>query len=101
MAIELAASRYGKSSVRLLRVLRHPDRHEILELTVDVACAGDLAAAYVAGDNRQVLPTDSMKNTVYGLAREHRFDQMEELGLLLARHFITANPQFDKVEIGL
>src|SRR5215470_12055106 len=101
MAIELAASRYGKSSVRLLRVLRHPDRHEILELTVDVACTGDLGAAYTAGDNRQVLPTDTMKNTVYALAREHRFAGMEELGLLLGRHFIASNPQFDQVEISL
>jgi urate oxidase len=101
MVIELAASRYGKSSVRLLKVLRHPDRHEILELTVDVACAGDLAAAYMAGDNRQVLPTDTMKNTVYALAREHLFVEMEELGLLLGRHFIAGNSQFDKVEIGL
>jgi urate oxidase len=101
MAIELAASRYGKSSVRLLKVMRHSDRHEILELTVDVACAGDLAAAYTAGDNRQVLPTDTMKNTVYALAREHRFGEMEELGLLVGRHFIAGNPQFEKVEIGL
>jgi urate oxidase len=101
MTIELAASRYGKSSVRLLRVVRHPDRHEILELTVDVACSGELGAAYTEGDNSLVLPTDTMKNTVHAFAWEHPRAEMEELGLLLGRHFIAGNPQFDEVEIGL
>jgi len=101
MPIELAENRYGKSSVRLLKVLRHADRHEIFEVTVDVACAGDLAAAYTAGDNRQVLPTDTLKNTVYAFAREHSFQEMEGFGLLLGRHFLAGNPQLQQVEVAL
>src|SRR5437016_2095447 len=101
MPIELTENRYGKSSVRLLKVLRHAERHEIFEVTVDVACTGDLAAAYTEGDNRQVLPTDTLKNTVYALAREQTFTEMESFGLLLGRHILTGNPQLHRVEIAL
>ncbi|HVT59184.1 MAG TPA: urate oxidase [Thermoanaerobaculia bacterium] len=101
MAIELGENRYGKSAVRLLRVQRHPDRHEICEWTVDVSCAGDLAAAYTLGDNRHVLPTDTMKNTVYALAREHPVRELEEFGLLLGRYFIGNHPQLHQVEVAL
>jgi urate oxidase len=101
MPIELALNRYGKSSVRLLKVLRHADRHDIFEVTVDLACTGDLAAAYTAGDNRQVLPTDTLKNTVYALARERSFAELEEFGLLLGRHLLAENPRFRQVEVAL
>jgi urate oxidase len=101
MPIELAENRYGKSSVRLLKVLRHADRHEIFEVTVDIACTGDLAAAYTEGDNRGVLPTDTLKNTVYALARERSFKEMEDFGLLLGRHFLSENPQLHQVEVAL
>jgi urate oxidase len=101
MPIELAENRYGKAAVRLLKVLRHADRHEIFEVTVDIACTGDLEAAYTAGDNSQVLPTDTLKNTVYALAREHSFQEMESFGLLLGRHFLTGNPQLHQVEVAL
>jgi urate oxidase len=102
MSIELVENRYGKSSVRLLEVRRRPDRHDIREVTVDVACAGDeLAAAYAAGDNRHVLPTDTMKNTVYALAREHSCKEIEDFGLLLGRHFMAHHQQLQQVEVAL
>jgi urate oxidase len=101
MPIELTENRYGKSSVRLLKVLRGPERHEIFEVTVDIACTGDLEASYTKGDNRQVLPTDTLKNTVYAFAREQSFTEMESFGLLLGRHFLAGNPQLHRVEVAL
>jgi urate oxidase len=101
MSVTLVENRYGKSRVRLLKVMRREDRHEIFEATIAIACEGDLAEAYTAGDNRRVLPTDTMKNTVYALAREHTFAEPEELGRLLGRHFLAGNPRLDRVVVTL
>src|SRR5262249_2632304 len=71
MTIGLGANNYGKSRVRLLRVNRQEGRHDIKELAVAVSFEGDFEAAHTKGDNTKILPTDTMKNTVYALARQH------------------------------
>lgn len=99
MEIVLGANRYGKAQVRLVRVARDGPRHELRDLTVSVALAGDLADTHLSGDNSAVLPTDSQKNTVYAFARRHGIDQIEEFGLLLARHFVTSQPAIDQARV--
>jgi len=89
VAIELGENRYGKAETRLLRVTRHGERHEIRELSVDVALAGDFDAAHLEGDNSAVLPTDTQKNTVYAFAAEAPPGQIEDFALRLARHFVA------------
>ena len=64
----LEATAYGKSRVRLVQVTRRTDRHELCDLTIAIRFQGDYDESYTAGDNRAVLPTDTMKNTVYALA---------------------------------
>jgi urate oxidase len=85
--IELGPNRYGKSGIRLVKVVRGPDRHQVRDLTVSVALEGDFEPAHVAGDNAAVIATDTMKNTVYAFAREHLVGPVESFGLVLARHF--------------
>ncbi|RKR91464.1 urate oxidase [Micromonospora pisi] len=99
MSIVLGANQYGKAEVRLVRVLRHGGRHELCDLNVTVTLAGDLAATHLTGDNAQVLPTDSQKNTVYAFARSHGVDQIEDFALLLARHFVTAQPAISRARV--
>src|SRR5439155_14537751 len=82
---------YGKSRIRLVKVTRHADRHDLAELTVDVRFQGDFEAVHTAGDNRAVLPTDTMKNTVYALAKAWSGEEIEEFGLQLAAHFLADN----------
>ncbi|MGI5149013.1 factor-independent urate hydroxylase [Plantactinospora sp. CA-294935] len=101
MAIVLGANQYGKAEVRLVRVRRDGPRHELRDLTVSIALAGDLAEVHRSGDNAHVLPTDSQKNTVYAFAREHGVDQPEEFGLLLARHFIRSAPAITRARVEL
>jgi urate oxidase len=84
---ELGEHRYGKSGIRLVVVRRGPERHHLRDLTVDVSLEGDFAAAHVAGDNRHVIATDTMKNTVYALARDSLTASPEAFGLVAARHF--------------
>jgi len=84
---ELGENRYGKSRVRLVTVRRGPDRHHLRDLTVAIALEGDFEAAHTNGDNRNVVATDTMKNTVYAFARDRLTGSPEAFGLELARHF--------------
>src|SRR5215831_10173063 len=92
MSYTLADSRYGKAETRLLRVVRDGARHEIRELTVTTTLSGDFDAAYLHGDNRGVLPTDSQKNAVYAFAAGAPVGAVEEFALRLARHFAATAP---------
>jgi urate oxidase len=97
MAIRLAENNYGKARVRLLRVAKQEGRHDIRELTIGIRFEGDFEAAHTKGDNRKILPTDTMKNTVYALARQHSMETVEAFGLHLIEHFLTYNPQVSRV----
>jgi urate oxidase len=53
----------------------------------------------VGGDNSRILPTDTMKNTVYSLARASSAASMEEFAIELVSHFIQNNPHADSAEV--
>lgn len=93
MRVVLTQNAYGKSQVRLTKVTHHADRHELVEWSIDIRLEGDFAAAYTDGDNRQVVATDTMKNTVYAMARDHALQAPEDFALTLGRHFLTAYKQ--------
>jgi urate oxidase len=97
----LADSAYGKSAIRLVKVQRQGTRHVLTDLTVAVRFEGAYDAAYTDGDNAAVLPTDTMKNTVYALAAESPCSDPETLGLRLGRHFLSRNPALSRVRIDL
>jgi urate oxidase len=59
----------------------------LLEFSVDITLNGDFARSYTRGDNSQIVATDSMKNTVYVLAKENDFNTPEAFAILLAGHF--------------
>jgi urate oxidase len=99
VAIVLGPNRYGKAEVRLVRVFRDGDTHSLADLNVSVALSGDLAATHLTGDNRGVLPTDTMKNTVYAFAKEYGLGEPETFGLLLARHFVGSQAQVHRARI--
>ena len=97
----LAETAYGKSSVRLVQVSRHGDRHNLKDFTVAIRFEGEYDQSFTDGDNRDVLPTDTMKNTVYALAARHRVEEPEAFGRLLAKHFLERNPRLRRVRIDL
>jgi urate oxidase len=100
-AAVLTHNSYGKSLVRLTKVIHRGDVHDLIELSANIALEGDFAAAYESGDNRKVIATDSMKNTVYVLAREKSFDSIEEFAVLLARHLAQTYPQVARAIVEL
>ena len=97
----LAETAYGKSSVRLVKVSRHGDRHDLKDLTVSIRFEGEYDQSYTDGDNREVLPTDTMKNTVYALAATNSVGEPEAFGRVLAEHFLERNPRLRRVRIDL
>jgi urate oxidase len=99
MPIRLGENNYGKQRVRILLVARHADRHDIKELTLGIRLEGDFESAHTKGDNRKVLPTDTMKNTVYALAKQHAIESPEQFCLRLAEHFLSRNPQVSRVRV--
>ena len=96
----LVWNRYGKSRIRLVKVRRASDPHAIVDLTLDVQLEGAFDAVYVDGDNRSCLATDTMKNTVYALARRDPIDAVESFAIRLAEHFI-AKPPVSRVRISV
>ena len=97
----LVESSYGKSRVRLVQLRRGPDRHDLRDLTVAVRFQGKYDESYTDGDNSAVLPTDTMKNTIYALAARDRIREPEPFGLALARHFLERNQRLTRVRIDL
>ncbi len=97
----IAQHSYGKSRVRLTKVTRHADRHDLAEVAVDIVLEGDFAASYLVGDNRTVVPTDTMKNTVYAVAANHPLDAIEAFALALVEHFLTRHPQVSAATVSI
>ncbi|NYF79412.1 factor-independent urate hydroxylase [Granulicella arctica] len=97
--IELAENRYGKSRVRLMKVTRHPHGNELREWTVQVLLKGDFHSAHAEGDNSKILATDTMKNTVYSIARNSTATSMEAYAMELADFLLGRNPQVSSAAI--
>ncbi|MDA4895595.1 urate oxidase [Streptomyces sp. MS2A] len=84
--IVLGPNQYGKAEVRVVKVTRDTDRHEIEDLNVTSQLHGDFAGAHLAGDNSHVVATDTQKNTVFAFARDG-VGSPEAFLLRLSDHF--------------
>ena len=71
------------------------------DFTVAVAFEGRYDTSYTDGDNREVLPTDTMKNTVYALAARDGVGEPEAFGAALGRYFIERNPTLDRAIVDI
>lgn len=98
--IEVGENSYGKSAIRLVKVVRSETPHRVRDLTVAIALEGDFDASYSAGDNSGVIATDTMKNTVYALAGEHLTGSIELFGIALGRHFLS-EPQVGVARVSI
>jgi urate oxidase len=89
MGIVLGANSYGKAGNHLFKVVRATDRHEVRDYRVDVALSGEYDAVHTHGDNTGAMATDTMRNTVYAVARQNTFDSPERYGLQLVDYLLT------------
>ncbi len=72
----------------MVRIYRDTPRHEIHDVNVSTCLRGDFSAAHLTGDQADVLPTDTQKQTAYAYAKEKGLLSIEDYGLALARHFV-------------
>jgi urate oxidase len=89
MSIVLGPNQYGKAETRVVRICRETERHEIRDVNVSTALRGDFSAAHTTGDQANVLPTDTQKNTCYAYAKEKGIGEIEAYALELASHFVN------------
>jgi urate oxidase len=101
MSIKLGVNAYGKNAINLSKIVRQGGQHDIRQVSVNISLKGDFDTVHTAGDNALVLPTDTMKNTVYALAKEYFTSSIESFGMHMADHFLTNNPQLSEVNIEL
>jgi urate oxidase len=99
MGITLGANQYGKAESRVVRIYRDTDRHEICDLNVSTALRGDFGAAHTVGDQADVLPTDTQKNTAFAYAKEHGVTSPEDYAIALGTHFLEAAPKADGAQV--
>jgi urate oxidase len=99
--MKLLHHHYGKARIRVMKVSREGERHLLKELDVSVLLQGDFDASYTKADNRLVVPTDTMKNTVNVLAKEKLGAETEPFGLVVGRHFLETYPQVETVQVNL
>jgi urate oxidase len=96
---KLGENRYGKTRVRLVKVTRGAEANDLLEWTVQVLLKGDFASAHLVGDNSKILATDTMKNTVYSVARTSKTTSMETFAMELVDFLLARNPQVSSAEV--
>lgn len=99
--MKLAHQQYGKDRVRVMKVTRNGSEHSIKEVEVSVALEGDFVTSYTSGDNSKVVPTDTIKNTVHALAKQHLGGDIERFGIALGEHFLKRYAQIQKVILHL
>ena len=89
----LIKNRYGKGRVRVMRIHRDGDRHEVSQLNVKAMIEGDFARAYTDADNSTSVSTDTIKNVVNVVARENTGLCTEEFCQVLAKKYLDLYPQ--------
>ena len=100
MTIVLGDNQYGKAETHVVRITKGGATHDIKDMNVSIALAGDFAGAHLTGDNSNVVPTDTQKNTVFAFAAEP-IGEIEDFGLKLARHFVREFPTVHRARVSI
>ncbi|KAK9674587.1 hypothetical protein K7432_017130 [Basidiobolus ranarum] len=100
-AVFLKKQAYGKTKVRVTKVIRHTkDWHDVVELTCQVLLDGKFETSYTKADNSSIVPTDTVKNTIYVLAKKsNNVQTIERFGYEIGQHFINRYSHVDDVYI--
>lgn len=91
--------RYGKARARVMKILREDATHTLKDIEVRALLQGDFVSSYTSGDNSKVVATDTIKNTVNVLAKQHLAEEIEPFAIALGQHFLSRYPQVRTAEI--
>jgi urate oxidase len=95
----LIHNRYGKGRVRVMRLHREGERHEVRELALQVIVEGDFARAYTDADNATSVATDTIKNLVNVVALENLTLDDEPFCAAVADKLLSCYPQIEQVSV--
>ncbi len=90
---------YGKDHVRVMRIDRKPERHDVRELTVRAMVTGDFESAFTSADNSTSVATDTVKNVVNVVARENLSLGTELFCAAVAKKLLDSYPQVDSATV--
>ncbi|KAL8728334.1 MAG: hypothetical protein Q9166_005477 [cf. Caloplaca sp. 2 TL-2023] len=99
--VKLSTARYGKDNIRLYKVHRDEQAgtQDVVEVTVGVLLQGDIETSYTQADNSVVVATDTMKNTVYVLAKQHPVSPPDLFGSIVASHFVETYKHIHSAQV--
>lgn len=92
-------ARYGKQSVPVLKVIKSGEVHTILDMTIQIILTGDVDQSWLKGDNSQILPTETQKNTCYAVAVQNDFDCGEDYAALLGKDILSRHTHLSSATI--
>lgn len=95
----LIENRYGKGRVRVLRLHKDGDRHEVRELDVRAMMTGDFGRLFTDADNRKAVSTDTVKNLINVVARENLSLDTEAFCHAVCGRFLERYPQVMGVDV--
>ena len=104
MTIRLGENQYGKAETHMVRVTKSGpfgSVHEIKDVNVSIALMGDFAGSHLTGDNSNIVPTDTQKNTIYAYAKDEPMGEIEQFALRLARHFAHDFPAVQRSRVSI
>jgi urate oxidase len=99
LRVPLISNRYGKGRVRVMRIHRDGERHEVSQLSVKAIVEGDFARTYTEADNSDSVSTDTIKNIVNVVACENTALCPEEFCQVLAKKYLYLYPQVARVTV--
>uniref|UniRef100_A0A8C6TU75 Uricase n=1 Tax=Neogobius melanostomus TaxID=47308 RepID=A0A8C6TU75_9GOBI len=88
--VDFVRTGYGKNAVKVLVIKRQGTHHDIIELKANVEITLKSRKDYLTGDNSDIIPTDTIKNTVHALAKIKGVKTIEEFSLDICNHFLTS-----------
>ena len=98
----LGSSWHGKNHVRVAKVFRaNNGTHDFMELDVRIELEGGTGPSFTRGDNRMVVATDTCKNHVYIVAKQHSARTPEDFAVALARSFLDEYEHVKVVRISV
>ena len=81
---------YGKQSVPVMKVNKLANGvHTVLDMTVQIVLTGQVNKSWLSGDNSQIVPTETQKNTCYANAVLNEFDCGEDYATFLGKDILT------------
>uniref|UniRef100_A0A8C1IUP5 Uricase n=1 Tax=Cyprinus carpio TaxID=7962 RepID=A0A8C1IUP5_CYPCA len=99
--VEFVRTGYRKNAVKVLHIRREVIHHHITELIADIQLTLKTHKDYLTGDNSDIIPTDTIKNTVHALAKLKGIKTIEGFAMDICEHFLTAFNHVTRVRVNI